>query len=408
MGRFTEKIIMALIAVFLLAYVGYQAYAALYGSIKTATAFEYTVSRTLPVEGIAIRPEVVIEGDFQGIENYIFEDGARVTVGESVAEFYESKKSDANLRRSRELEAEIGMLEEAQDASANNFSSAEILNRDIKEQIGYLTGASGQQRFDEVSEIRGKLTALINKKQIATGMTTGFEARISELRTEYDSIDRETVDDSVMRVRAPLSGYFCKIVDGYEEELSSDSVSDYSITDYLALIDGEAPAVTGRNVGKIVKTQNWLFAAAPPKASLEFVRPGQEVYLSFESVGRKISASVESVMQEKDNERAVIVLACNEVSGELIRLRKTDAVIRFSRYTGIRVDMADIRFQNEQRGVYVIDGNTVRFKLIDPIYEEQSFVLSRLIQPESDEEQYVRLFDQIITRGNDLYDGKVL
>lgn len=408
MGRLTEKIVIGLLGLFLLVTVGYQVYTAIYGSMKTETVFEYTVSRAIPVDGVAIRPEVVIEGEYNGIESYIFEDGERVTIGENVAEFYESHYSDRNLRRLRELEAEMGMLKDAQDSTVNNFAATEMLNRDIKEQLGYLTGISDRGRFANSGKIRESLSSLINKKQIATGMAEDFEPRLRALQDEFDSLEVEETDSSVIYVKAPLSGYFSKTIDGYEDILTPENVKDYGIADYLALFDGEAPDLVPRGVGKIIKNQNWIFAASAQKTSLEFVRPNQEVYLSFELSGKKIPATVTDIMQEKDDDRAVILLACNQVSGTLIEMRKESAVINFNQYTGLRVNMSDIRFQGEKRGVYVAEGNVVRFKLIDPIYEEQSFVLSRLIPPDTQGNEYVSLFDQIITKGNDLYDGKAI
>lgn len=408
MGRLTEKIVIGLLCLFLLITVGYQVYISVYGSMRTETIYEYTVSRSIPVNGIAIRPEVVIDGNFNGIENYLYENGERVTVGENVAEFHESRRSDINLRRSRELEAEMNMLKEAQDSIVNNFAATEMLNRDIKEQLGYLTGLSGRGRFAGSDKIRENLTSLINKKQISTGMVVDFEPRLAELREEYDNLGVEKADSSVTAVKAPVSGYFFKTVDGYEETLTPEAVKDYGIRDYLDLLDSPSPQPAPGKVGKIIKTQNWMFVATAQKSSLEFVRPNQEIFLSLGLGGIRIPAVVTDIMQEKDDERAVILLSCNEVSGDLIEMRKENAVINFNQYTGLRVNMSDIRFQGEKRGVYIVDGNTVRFRLLDPIYEEQGFILSRLIPPESLEQEYVRLFDQIITKGNDLYDGKAI
>lgn len=409
MGRFTEKIIMALVCLFLLGYVGYQVYVSFYGSMKTETVLEYTVSRTVPAQGIIIRSETVIDGNYDGIENYLFESGARVTIGENVAEFYENENSNRNLRRMREVETEIDMLKNAQDPVVSNFSTTEGINRDIKEYLGLLSNVSNTGKYENSAVLKQKLGSLINKKQIATGVAESFEARISELTAEYESLVSGISQSSTVFAKAPVSGYFCQTIDGYESWLSVKSTEEYSIQDYLAVIDGESTAEPQASIGKIVTNQNWVFAAAASHSSLEFAKPGQPVTLSFDSINQKVPATVIDIKQEKNNERAVILLACDYVSGSLLELRRASVAIDLSRHTGLRVNASALRFVDDKRGVYILDrNNTVRFKELDPIYEEPGFVLTRLRQPDSLETEYVRLFDQIITKGTDLYDGKVI
>lgn len=407
-SRLPEKIVAGLLGVFLLAIVVYQLYVSVYASMKTETVFDYTVSRTIPVEGFAIRYETAISGEYTGIENCIYNDGTWVSVGENVVEFYTSTQSDQNLNRAKELESEIKMLEEAQDATINNFSTTEILNRDIKEQLGHLTRLSSLGRYKSSDEIRTSLTSLINKKQIATGMADNYEKRITALKSEYDMLDVTENTEKIMLAKAPVSGYFSKTVDGYETELNPDMTEDFEIYDYLELFDSEPVLSPTRSVGKIVMNPRWLFAAAAPKQNLEYVLPGQEVTLGFEHIDRKIPATVLEVMQDKDDERAVIVLNCDQITGDLLTIRAAQAVINFNQYTGLRIDSNHIRFVGDKRGVYILDSSTVYFKEIDPIYEETGFVLSKMIPPDIKNDQFVKLFDQVITKGNDLYDGKVI
>jgi hypothetical protein len=408
MGKLTQKIVILLVAVFFFWTVGYQVYLGLYGGTRTETVYEYTVSRSIPVEGIAIRSETLIEGSFSGISNYLFEDGERVSIGENVAEFYENDRSDRNLRRARELEDEIAMLKSAQEIGVNNFAATDMINRDIKEQLGFLIAAAEQRRYSSSDDIRGRLTELINKKQLATGMTKSFAPRVNELTAELSNLSDQERDSAVMRVTAPASGYFVRLCDGYETLLSPKDVADYGISELLGLLDSETPEPQTAPAGKIVRSQNWVFVAAADKSSLEFVKPGQLLDVSFESAGAPVPASVTKILQDKDEERAVLLLSCNYVSGPLLGVRRTAAELDFNQYSGLRVDMANVRFLNDERGVYVLEDGVASFKKLDAVYEDQNFVLSRFRPPSMNTDEYVKLFDQIIIRGNDLYDGKTI
>jgi hypothetical protein len=283
-----------------------------------------------------------------------------------------------------------------------------MINRDIKEQLGYLITASEQRRYSSSDEIRGRLTELINKKQIATGMTNGFASRLNELTAELSALSAQERDSAVMRASAPVSGYFVRRCDGYETLLSPKAVEDYGISEYLGLLDGVTPEPQIAPAGKIVRSQNWTFVAAADKSSLEFVKPGQLLNVSFESAETPIPASVTKILQEKDEPRAVLLLSCNYVSGPLLGLRRTAAELDFNQYSGLRVDMANVRFLGEERGVYVLEKGVASFKKLDAVYEDQNFVLSRFRPPSLNTDEYVKLFDQIIIRCNDLYDGKTI
>ena len=66
----------------------------------------------------------------------------------------------------------------------------------------------------------------------------------------------------------------------------------------------------------------------------------------------------------------------------------------------------------QRRGVFVKYGNVVQFKRIDPTFENDQYVIvPAKIQIGSDERSLkneVLLYDEIITSGKDLYDGKLL
>ena len=408
MTRIPEKIIAGLLVLFLIITVGYQVYLGVYGAVRTETVYDYTVSRAIAADGIAIRFETVLGDKPGGIENSIFEDGTRVSVGENIAEFYKNEQSNASLRRMRELESEIKMLQAAQDRSVNNFSTTDMLNRDIKEQLANLAKASDSRRFYAAGDIKKELKSLVNKKQVATGQVQNYNERIEALESEYSGLVSTDAESYTVITQAPVSGFFSRNVDGYEQALTPDTVKDFTVADYLSFIDAPTRTPPTDKIGKIVTTQNWMFAAACDKHNLDAIRPGQEVTLVFDAINQRVPATISDILQEKDEDRIVILLRCNQISGDLLALRHTSTVIAFNQYTGVRINMPDIRFLGDQRGVYILDKNTVRFKLIDPIYEEQNFILSRLIPPDVRDDAYVNLFDQVITRGIDLSDGKVI
>lgn len=460
MTRISEKIIALVVVFFLLSYVGYQAYRYVYNPIGADTVYEYTVSRTITADGIAVRDERVLEQAATGVEYYPHEDASRVALGETVAEFYRGRLMDRNVKRSRDLEQELQLLLEAQ-ATTVDYANTEVYNRDIKRELGQLSAMASTGRYADLDDLRRELTFSINRKLISNGKETGYGQRIGQLQSELASTSRSAPVDGGQVVKAPVAGYFSKTVDGYEGVLRTADLQALTIGDYLRIIRGETPAAETGRVGKMVLDQNWVFAVAVPAHNLEWIKQGQSVEIHFDQISKPTPATVGSILSEKDQEEMILLLRCNQMTDELINLRQTSASIVFQQHTGLRINTSDLRFRSNpdgtsSMGVYILLGGKVYFRLVEPIYEEPTFILSKTyytadeyLEPQrqarsrkaaeegtADEEPvdltveeaskaaeeaektgqtttkefdwYVMLFDQVITKGYDLYDGKTI
>jgi hypothetical protein len=127
-------------------------------------------------------------------------------------------------------------------------------------------------------------------------------------------------------------------------------------------------------------------------------------------VTRPIPATIERVVEEENSDDAVVVFHCDQVNSETVNLRTEDVSIHFVEYTGLRIAAASLHFEGDTRGVYVVEENIIRFKKIEPVYEEAGFVLARIniIETPDYRADEVRLYHQVITKGTDLYDNKPL
>ena len=59
---------------------------------------------------------------------------------------------------------------------------------------------------------------------------------------------------------------------------------------------------------------------------------------------------------------------------------------------------------DEQRGVFILHGSTLEFRKINVIYWGEDYIICSQ-EPDDD---YLKLYDRIVTEGKDLYDGKVV
>ena len=407
MNKLTERLLPILLILFILLYVGYQAYGYYFNPYKTEAAFAYTISHSVNAKGVALRKEKIIAGQFLGVETCFFEDATWVSVGEPVIEFHENNSGDAGFRRMREIDSEVQRLKSAQDSTINNYSNTDSLSRDIKNQLGQLVAMSNTGRFENLEELRPDLVTLINKRQIATGKEHSFSARITQLEAERSNLQAASGMQGAVVVKSPASGYFVREVDGYELLELPANLAKSTFADLAQVMEQEPDAASVGRIGKVVLTPEWYFLARMPKYDAQWLVEGGEPELLFDAVAGTIPAGIVRVVQEKDSEDAMVVFKSNRINEEIVNLRTSEVSIQFRQYNGLRISTSAIRFQNNERGVYVLQGGEIRFKKIDPIYEEQSFLLSKE-HTDPEDTGWVKMFDLVVVKGNDLYDGKKL
>lgn len=406
MSRLSEKLIALMLLLFILVYVGYQMYRSYYTPFKTETAFTYSVSYTVTANGVAIRRETIIDTPTAGIESSVFEDGTRVAKGEMVAEFYAVSGGNRQAQRMRALEEEIQALEEAQNPAFSNFSNTESISRDIRERMGQIAVMSSTGRFADIADVRPELVTLLNKKQVAIGREDGYENRISMLRQQYDALAQGGTYESIQTAYAPVAGFFVRGIDGYENSLYPSMLDNCTLDEWRELINEEPRAVAATQVGKVVTSTDWYFAALVPKYEVQWLGEGSQVRLHFDTIDDAIPAVVDKVVAENNGEDCVLIFKSNIVDGDILGIRHAQADIDVDQYEGLRISTSSLRVnEKDERGVYILKSKTVYFRKIDPIYEEAGFVISR---DDPENTATVDLYDQIITKGMDLYDGKVI
>ena len=114
--------------------------------------------------------------------------------------------------------------------------------------------------------------------------------------------------------------------------------------------------------------------------------------------------TVMAVNAEKDGSCAV-VLQSDTLSEVLNSLRKQTVTIRFKSYSGIRVSNKAIHFEEDQMGVYIVEGAVAHFAPIEKVYSNDEYMLCKT---DTELKDALQAYDQVIVEGKDLYDGKVV
>ena len=402
MNSIAQRLAAFFLAVLLLTYAGYQGYRYFSTQYRTETAYSYTIADSITAKGIMIRDEQVINEQPSGIVSYIYEDGTKVSSGMAIAEIYTNESDVKKQKEIRELENEIALLKEAGMLSESSISGAETINRSIHASVNNLLTVSDTGMMTDLETSVDELTLLLNKKQVVTGKISDFSQRIAYLEKERD-YQKSTISAGYTEFLSPETGYFVHSVDGAESLINSENMYDFSVEEYKSLVEQQYTPDDSK-IGKVIQSHNWYLAIPIDGKDLEKCKVGAKVEMDFHLTQLSgIPGVVEGIIGGEDGQDAVVLIQCSYVLPELTSLRTIEVEVRFQSYTGLRIDSAARRFLNGQEGVYVKQGHEIRFKTITPIYEDENFILCGV---SVDSENGLKLFDEVIVEGTELYDGK--
>ena len=173
------------------------------------------------------------------------------------------------------------------------------------------------------------------------------------------------------------------------------------------------------------------------ESELNDLAAGDRVTLRFQTgLDQDLTMKVERISDEDGGQRLVI-LSSDKYMNLTTLLRHQNAQIIFESFSGIRVPRSAVRIlwedvkdedgntvlksdgtplQQQITGVYCLWGNTARFKPVDILWQEDSYMvvvpsesrLAQYTQATSKESRRLRPGDELIIAAEDLYDGKVI
>lgn len=225
MDTFLKRLITVLVSLFLLVYVGFQAYQILNTTIEVETVGSYKVYETIETKGVAIRNETVVS---QGADGYLFyttENGGRVAKDGTIARVFPSENDAFSQQQLDLLDEEIETLRAINAQGTSNRANLSGINKQLNR--AWLSAVEGAQSpsFLNMPELRADLLALLNRQQITIGRVENFNDRLAALTSARDTL-AGSFSKSTSEIRSPIAGYFVSRIDGYEASLTADKAAD--------------------------------------------------------------------------------------------------------------------------------------------------------------------------------------
>ena len=416
-GKPVITVAIAAIAVALVIYFGFYVAKVFSEPYTTALAYTYTSNDSAEAVGILVRQETVLPAQ-TGIVDVTRSEGEKVGVGQSVAQVYRDSQAQNNQADLEALADQIQLLEYSSDGGG--VDSAAKLDENILQAVTALHAASGVGDYNQLEDQARTLKSTVLKRGYVYGNGLGAEElsqKLNDLKSQYAALKQQT-SSSTSSVRAPQSGVFSTLVDGYETAVTPQTVFQLTPASLSALLAGQGKEAGG-GMGKLITSTRWYFAAALPVSVAERLKEGSTATLRFSGdFDQDIDMRVDQVGQA-EGDKSVVVFSTDRYLSQTTLLRQQTAELIFNSWSGLRIPKQALRMekstytdketgqevQNNRLGVYALLGGRAEFKTVEVVTEGDDCYVVRSTTDESDA---LRAGDEVIVRATELYDGQLL
>ena len=415
-SSFGTKCLLLAVTLGVLAYFGIQGLQYLGDPLTTTLAYNYQVEEGMDLSGYVVRREQVLADETSGLLRLQRSEGEKVGAGGTVALVYADQASLDRQREIDELSGRIEQLQFAQEASLGSEVSLKLDAQIMRSLLDYRAELAAG-RLDNAEEHETELKSLVLKRDYTYSDTEDLSGQIAELQSQLKELKAQAAS-SVRAVKAPVSGVYSAVVDGYETVLTPGLLADMTPSRLNAV---QADETLTSQTGKLILGDSWYYAVTMSADQAKALRDsGGTMTLRFaKGVEQDQTVTLYAVGPEEQG-RVVVTFRGEYNMAQVTLLRRQSAQLIWRTVAGIRVPNEALRAANtkvdqegnrttvESLGVYCVVGMEARFKPVEVLYSGDGFVLVRSTAASDQESLRLRPGDEIIISAKDLYDGKVV
>lgn len=420
-----KRILVAALTILALIYVAYLLLSSQFNMYPTENAVRTTVTDTIYSNGFIIRDENIIPKDTKGILSYSCANGDTVNANGEIAKVYSDEKAAVRNTMADSIEKDVKALEAIQKNSVTGALSLDIINNNIKNSVINYLHNTNKNDVNSCFTDSDNLLSAINQRQLFTGKVTNFNKKINELKAEAEQL-RTSAGEAIDTIKTDKAGYFTEFCDGYENVYPFKDVSKMRLSNLREFKKGSVPS---NIAGKVVSNVNWYVACevSSDEASRLNIWDSAVTVLFEEATTESIPAKIYRISQDSKSGKALVVLKCDYMDNGILEARQEPIEIGLGNYTGLRVSKRAVhddfvtkttyedngkahKEKKKVQGVYVLYGSEVQFKQISILYADEDYVICDM-EPDPSllfNGETIALYDKVIVKGDDLYDGKVI
>lgn len=355
--------------------------------------------------GYIVRRETVVKGkNYKNGMVKIKNEGEKVAKGDSVYRYYSS--GEENLKKKiEEINTEIQTVMQNEQGAFS--SDIKLLENQIEKELNLVYGMNNIQKIQEHTK---NINSYIDKKARISGSKSPAGSYLKQLLDRKEENEKKLNEGSEY-IEAPESGIVSYRVDGMEEALKTDNLSNLNkeFLSKLNLKTGQTVA-SSEEMGKIVDNyESYIIFNSNSNESKE-VKVGDSIKVRLQNE-YTVKATIENILEESDNSRTIAIKFTQNVE-KIISYRKISFDIIWWDAEGFRIPSEAIRMQEDL--AYVVRNRNGYYNkmLVKILKQNEEFCIVRQYKTEELKElgftntqiydmKNISLYDEIVLNPTD-------
>ena len=398
------KLLSTLFVIVLIIVILVQGYNYLYKDAETEFAIEISCENTVKTVGYFIRNEKTISAGTSKYIDVILNDGNKVSKNGTIANVYSTEDAAKIQTQIRELQMKKDEFENVISTSAK-YNEKNSYASDIKKSSIKLSQSVSKGEFNLAFENASEFLTDVIKDKIACGEITDYSEKLKLLDSEMNALKSRS-SSVTSYIKSSESGYFSQSVDGREDVINMKMTENFDRNAYEQIKNACESDVTppARAIGKVVAGSEWQVCFSVKTSDLDNFKVGSIMKIRIPSVTDSIiKCTVLNIVTE--GEYSYVVLQSNTVTDDLISQRVCELDIIIDSYEGLRVDKNALRKIDGENGVFVKSNGILKYRKVNILYIGSTFAV---IEYNPLSKTSVQVYDEVVVKGTDLYDEKVI
>lgn len=400
-----KKKINILIPIFVILVLIYAIRSLVGSHVQVETLCQGSMEDMVSTKGIVVKYETVLTPPAEGMFEPLAQEGERVASGQEIAAIYTGTVDTGLRSRLEQVKKKIAQLEGNQTNLLSFTGDMSRLEQKIAEQTALAIESAQSGDMAAVSETQFVIEALCDKKaQVAGGGGTAGSL-LDSLKAQKADLENQ-IGAAQHKMVAPTSGAFTSTVDGYEDILTPDNMTELmpqKVEELLAQDRGQEEKKDAASC-KIIKNFSYFIVLNLPADRVGSMQVGDRTSLRFYDLsGDMVTGMVRSISKEQDGMKTV-VLGCDRHIESLLKRRFVNLEFVKHRYSGYRLSVKSLRTKDDVTGVYVRRDDMMKFIPVTILYNTQDIA----IVDSADDMNPLRLYDEVIMHADSYEEGKLL
>lgn len=401
--RRVRLVALGLVAVFILSYFIYQLVLVSKSGIETQIAINETVYKTINTKCFVVRDEKYIVNSAKGTMISFANNAERVAKGDTISMIFQTNEDANTYLRISEITEELNHYNTLSGQANIQTVDVSSLSRKIENELSDYLDCIDKGDYIGALKHSEVFKNYVTSRQISTGEVLNLNDKINALNQELSTLQaRET---AYSEVKSEDAGYYLKGADGYENTIDFTKIDELTCEDIEKAIKSKPQEVKEDVIGRTMSNFQWYVLCSVPTDETVDLEDGEEIYMNFPYSGvEKLTGTIYK-LGDRTGKKTLVIIKCNLMNPSLADFRIEDIQIITKEYTGYKIKNSAIRTVDGETGVYVVSGNLIGFRKVHIAYNDGEY--SIVDNPEG-ESGYIRLYDEVVTKGVELYDNKLV